>query len=47
LAKTHKIDIDKRKIDLNENIKSIGNYEIKVKLHPQVTAGLKLVVASE
>lgn len=47
LAKVHKINIDKRKIDLSENIKSIGNYEIKVKLHPQVTAELKVIVASE
>jgi large subunit ribosomal protein L9 len=47
LAKAHKIKIDKRKIDLSENIKSIGNYEIKVKLHPQVTAELKVVVISE
>lgn len=47
LAKVHKINIDKRKIDLSENIKSIGNYELKVKLHPQVTADLKVIVASE
>jgi len=47
LAKVHKIDIDKRKIDLSENIKSVGNYDIKVKLHPQVTAELKVKVAAE
>lgn len=47
LAKNNKISLDKRKIDLAENIKSIGNYEIKVKLHPQVTAELKVIVAAE
>lgn len=31
------IDIDKKKIQLPENIKSFGAYEVSVKLHPQVT----------
>ncbi|KJS86978.1 MAG: 50S ribosomal protein L9 [Peptococcaceae bacterium BICA1-8] len=47
LVKTHKINIDKRKIDLSENIKSVGEYDIKIKLHPQVTAELKVKVLAE
>lgn len=38
----HNIEIDKKKIQLQENLKSFGNYEVLVKLHPQVNA--KLVV---
>ena len=38
----HNIEIDKKKIQLADSIKSFGNYEVGVKLHPQVTG--KLVV---
>ncbi|KJS19982.1 MAG: 50S ribosomal protein L9 [Clostridiaceae bacterium BRH_c20a] len=47
LVKHHKINIDKRKIELSENIKSVGEYDIKIKLHPQVTAELKVKVLAE
>ncbi len=38
------IEIDKKKIQLAEAIKSFGMYEVDIKLHPQVTATLKLKV---
>ena len=38
------LDIDKKKIVLNEAIKSFGTVEVPVKLHPQVTATLKVKV---
>ena len=38
------MDIDKKKIVLPEAIKSFGTYEVPVKLHPQVTATLKVRV---
>lgn len=38
------LEIDKKKIVLNEAIKTFGTFEIPVKLHPQVTATLKLKV---
>lgn len=47
LAKLHKIDLDRRKIDLGENIKSVGDYEIKVKLHSQVSAEFKVKIIPE
>lgn len=40
----HDIDIDKKKIVLSETIKSFGTFEVPVKLHPQVTATLKVQV---
>ena len=38
------MDIDKKKIVLPEPIKSFGMFEVPVKLHPQVTANLKVKV---
>lgn len=38
------MDIDKKKIVLPEPIKSFGVFEVPVKLHPQVTANLKVKV---
>ncbi len=38
------IEIDKKKIQLAEAIKSFGMYEVDIKLHPQVTATLKVKV---
>lgn len=40
----HNLDIDKKKIVLNDAIKAFGSYEVPVKLHPQVTATLKVKV---
>lgn len=38
------LDIDKKKLVLADPIKQVGIYTIQVKLHPQVTAQLKLTV---
>ena len=38
------MDIDKKKIVLAEPIKAFGTHEVPVKLHPQVTATLKVKV---
>jgi len=39
--------LDKRKILLEEPIKSLGIYEVPIKLHSQVTASLKVWVVKE
>jgi large subunit ribosomal protein L9 len=39
--------IDKRKIQLAEPIKSIGHFEVPIKLHREVTASVKLAVKKE
>lgn len=41
------ISIDRRKIILDRPIKSLGEYEVSVKLHPEVTGTLKVVVVAE
>lgn len=44
---THKIDIDKRKIQLEEPIKSIGEFQVPVRLHREVTVPLRVIVEAE
>lgn len=41
------LDVDKKKIQLKEAIKSLGTHIVNVKLHPEVTAELKVVVKEE
>ena len=45
LMQQHKVDLDTRKMSLKENIKSYGTYEIDVKVYPEVSAKLKVVVS--
>jgi large subunit ribosomal protein L9 len=44
---THKIDIDKRKIQLEDPIKAIGEYQVPIRLHREVTVPIKVVVEAE
>lgn len=41
------LDIDKKKIQLKEPIKTLGTQEVSVKLHPKVTAKLTVSVTEE
>lgn len=41
------LKIDKKKIQLKEQIKSLGVYMVPIKLHPKVTAELKVHVTEE
>lgn len=40
-------DIDKKKIQLKDAIKVLGTHTVPVKLHPKVTAELKVIVTEE
>ncbi len=44
LEREYKLKIDKRKIELKEPIKAIGEHELTVKLHPEVSGNLKVKV---
>lgn len=37
-------DLDKKKMHLQEPIKNIGTYTVPIRLHPKVTAELKVIV---
>ena len=41
------IEIDKRRVQLDEPVKHLGEHEVKIKLHPEVVAVLKLLVTKE
>lgn len=47
LESTNNLNIDKRKLELDEPIKSVGEYFVKVKLHSKVTAKVKVVVTEK
>jgi large subunit ribosomal protein L9 len=44
---TKGFDIDRRKIQLSEPIKSLGDFTISIRLHREVTAHLRVQVAAE
>ena len=47
LKKQQNIDIDKKKIVMNDAIKSVGQFSVAIKLHTKVTAELSVNVDSE
>lgn len=47
LEKVHYISIDKKRFDLDDVIKQVGEYFVKIKLHPTVNAKLKVVVTEK
>ncbi|AEB26231.1 MULTISPECIES: 50S ribosomal protein L9 [Bacillus] len=47
LQKTHKIKVDKRKLELQDGIRTLGYTNVPVKLHPEVQAVLKVHVKEE
>ena len=44
LAKDHGIEIDKRKISVADPIRAYGKYELEVRLYPEVTGKINLLV---
>ncbi|MEC0284419.1 LSU ribosomal protein L9P [Terribacillus saccharophilus] len=47
LKKTHKIKLDKRKIELSEPIRALGYRDLDVKLHPEVTGKVKVHISEQ
>ncbi len=43
----HRLELDKKKIQMTEHLKNFGTYQIPIKLHPQVTATLTVKVTEE
>jgi len=41
------IELDRRRLQLKEPIKSLGDFDVSVKLHPEVTATIKITVVHE
>jgi len=47
LEKNHRIKVDKRKIELKENIKNPGLVKLDVKVYPEIVATLSVNVVAE
>lgn len=47
LQKVYKIKIDRRKIEVKDPIKNIGEHTVFIKLHPEVIADLKIIIEAE
>ena len=41
------LELDKKKMQMPEGLKSLGVHEVPIKLHPKVTAMLKVKVVEE
>ena len=41
------IDLDKRKVQIEDAIKKLGDHEVKIRIHPEVLATLKVLVTKE
>ena len=44
---TKGFDVDRRKIQLSEPLKSLGDYTVAIKLHREVTAHIKVAVVAD
>lgn len=44
LKEQYQLELDKKKLQLSDTIKNAGSYTVMVKLHPQVTAQMKVLV---
>ena len=44
LAKEHGVNVDKRKISLKDPIRAYGKYDLPIKLHPEVTGHIHVLV---
>lgn len=44
LKAKHGVDLDKRKLEMKDPIKTLGTFTIQAKLHPEVTAQLQVQV---
>lgn len=47
LQKQHGITVDKRKLVMNEAIKAFGTYAIDIKLYPEITGKINVVVSDK
>lgn len=46
LKEQYNIEVDKKKLQITDPLKNLGNYEVSVKLHPQVTGKLTVKVTT-
>ena len=47
LKEQHGLDVDKKKIEMKDNIKSLGTLNVIVKVYPDINANLEVIVDKE
>ena len=47
IKKQHKIEIDKKKIVVHDAMKSVGTYQVDVKLYPEVVAKITVIIIAQ
>ena len=47
LKDQHGLDVDKKKIEMKDNIKSLGAFNVVVKVYPDINANLEVIVDKE
>lgn len=47
LKEQHGLDVDKNKIEMKDNIKSLGTFNVIVKVYPDINANLEVIVDKE
>ncbi len=47
LKAQHRVDVDRHKIDLKEPIKTLGEHQVPLRLHRDVTAHINLIVTQD
>lgn len=47
LKQQHQVEVDHRKIELKEPIKQLGEHQVQLRLHRDVTAQINLIVTSD
>lgn len=47
IQKSYKVQVDKRKVLLGENLKELGTHEVEVQLHPKVKVTLNVEIRAE
>ncbi|CQR69996.1 50S ribosomal protein L9 [Sporomusa ovata DSM 2662] len=47
LVKEHKLELDKRKIELKDALKSLGTFTVPIKLHPEVSTQIQVTLKAE
>ena len=46
LKQQHSVDIDKRKVDVKDAIKSVGTYPVSIKIHPEVSTKIQVHITA-
>lgn len=47
VAAQYKVDLDKKKIELKEPLKTLGTHEVLIRVHPEITSTIQVTVTED